>query len=135
MLLIVACAIVMVASIAPLPMILARRGIRISPAVVVAALLPILALVVMTNDTPWHELTGLLAVAIVVGLLLWLWVREFAGMMAISDDAFPGRLDKPIWAAAMLLLPPVGAIAFAVFRRGYWPAAKPVIHETASGLA
>ena len=56
---------------------------------------------------------ALLGVAI--GLLL-LWGREFVLLMQASDDEFPGRFDKPIWALAILLLPPIGIPAFRAFR-------------------
>jgi len=37
---------------------------------------------------------------------------QFIDLMGRSDDEFPGRFDKPIWAAAILLANVFGAFAF-----------------------
>ncbi len=74
-------------------------------------------------------LSFLLLLAAAVALVV-LWFREFLTLMAMSDDAFPGRFDKALWFALMVLLPPVGLVAFASFRRSYWAVEKP-----ASGVA
>ena len=61
---------------------------------------------------------------IAVGLLL-IWGREFVLVMQAPDDAFPGRFDKPIWALAILLVPPIGIPAFRAFRHAARAEAKP----------
>lgn len=61
---------------------------------------------------------------VVLGLAL-IWVREFSILMRAAEEEFPGRFDKPIWALAILLVPPVGVVAFWVFRRAHWAEAKP----------
>jgi hypothetical protein len=53
------------------------------------------------------------------------WVREFAYLMRLRDDAFPGHNDKLIWAILMIVLPPVGAWLFGTYREAHWPEAKP----------
>ena len=53
------------------------------------------------------------------------WVREFAYLMRLGDDAFPGRNDKLIWAILLIVLPPVGVWLFRAYREAHWPEAKP----------
>jgi len=76
------------------------------------------------------------AASVVVGgvlLVLMAWLHEFAFLMRQGDDAFPGRFDKLIWAFLMIVLPPVGVLAFWSYRRAHWPLAKPspasIAHE------
>jgi hypothetical protein len=70
------------------------------------------------------------AVLLLVGIAAFLifaraWVREFAYLMRLRDDAFPGHNDKLIWAILMIVLPPVGAWLFGTYREAHWPEAKP----------
>jgi hypothetical protein len=68
--------------------------------------------------------TGLFIVlALVAAALLFAraWLREFAFLMHVGDDAFPGRNDKLIWAVLLIVLPPVGLYLFRAHRRAYWP--------------
>jgi hypothetical protein len=65
-----------------------------------------------------------LALAALVVALLVAWVHEFAFLMRLGPDAFPGRHDRAVWIALMLLLPPVGLLAFWTFRRAAWPETK-----------
>jgi hypothetical protein len=72
--------------------------------------------------------------ALVLGALALLaasWFREFRCLMWMTDDSFPGRNDKLVWAILMIVLPPVGVLAFWSFRRAYWPAPseKPIVPE------
>lgn len=72
---------------------------------------------------------GLLAVVIVLPLamaavtigliaaLIVFWIGEFVALMRISDTMFPGRYDKLVWSLLMIVLPPVGAIAFWIYRQ------------------
>lgn len=53
------------------------------------------------------------------------WVRQFAFLMRLRDDAFPGQNDKLIWAILLIVLPPVGAWLFGSYRAAHWPEAKP----------
>jgi hypothetical protein len=79
--------------------------------------------------------------AIVIGLLeavvlfAWAWSRQFRYLMALGEDAFPGRFDKPIWALLMIVLPPLGLPTFWAYRRAHWPEPKPervaAVHELA----
>lgn len=67
----------------------------------------------------------LLLAGLAVGLLA-LWVREFGYLMNQPDEAFRGRNDKLIWALLLIMLPPVGVIAFWSYRRAHWaPEEKP----------
>jgi hypothetical protein len=64
--------------------------------------------------------------AVMVGLIaafLVFWISEFVALMRLRDEAFPGRHDKLVWSVLMIVLPPVGAIAFGIYRRREWPAA------------
>ena len=78
-----------------------------------------------------------LVVGLAEGLVLfgWGWSRQFRFLMAQPDDAFPGRFDKPIWAALMILLPPLGLPTFWAYRRAHWPEPKSqaaaAVHELA----
>jgi hypothetical protein len=61
---------------------------------------------------------GLLLVALgTIVLLIVSWVRDFAYLMSQPDHAFPGRYDKLIWALLLIVLPPVGVVAFWSYRR------------------
>jgi hypothetical protein len=54
-----------------------------------------------------------------------LWVREFLFLMALRDDDLPGRFDKPIWAAVLIALPPLGLFLFRLHRLAHWPEPEP----------
>lgn len=64
-------------------------------------------------------LPGLIALATigVVALLVVLWVREFVTLMSCADADFPGRHDKLVWSVLMLVLAPIGPVAFWWYRR------------------
>lgn len=66
----------------------------------------------------------LLGIAAVV-LFAITWVRDFAYLMTQPDAAFPGRYDKPIWAFLLIVLPPVGVLAFWSYRRAHATETKP----------
>ncbi len=52
-------------------------------------------------------------VYLAVGLLLIIfWVWQFAQLMALGDDIFPGRYDKILWVVAFIVLNVLTAIAF-----------------------
>ncbi len=91
-----------------------------------------LSVLLLLTDPP-SELAFAFAVAAILAFLV-LWVREFLGLMTLTDDAFPGRHDKLIWVALMVLLPPVGLASFSLFRRAYWPATEKPAPGRASEL-
>ena len=89
---------------------------------------------------PWHAaasimLTGLLLLAIqwhepelfllaglmVLALHVRAWRHEFTLLMALPDDALPGRNDKVVWIVLMVLLPPLGFYAFRSYRAAHLP--------------
>jgi len=45
-------------------------------------------------------------------LLAVFWARQVLSLMSMKDEDFPGRYDKPIWAALMILTLFVGAVLF-----------------------
>ncbi len=78
------------------------------------------------------EPLGNVLVASLLGLVGWFaraWRREFGLLMDLDDGAFPGRFDKVIWAALMMLLPPVGLWTLRSYRLAHGPetAGKPVV--------
>lgn len=65
-----------------------------------------------------------LGVMLVLGVLFVLWYREFAGLMDMREETFPGRHDKIIWALFLIVLPPLGAPVFWFYRQSRWAEAK-----------
>ncbi len=57
--------------------------------------------------------------AVVIALALF-WVGEFARLMRTSETDFPGRHDRLVWIIVMVVLLPIGALAFWTFRRSHW---------------
>jgi hypothetical protein len=80
-------------------------------------LLVLFAAMVGIAATP--VLLSLTIAGVVLGLV-FLWVREFVFLMRTPGVAFPGRHDRWIWTAVFLVLPPLGAIAFCLFRNAEW---------------
>lgn len=66
-----------------------------------------------------------LAIAALVVALVAAWVHEFVFLMRLAPEAFPSRHDRLVWIVLMLLVPPVGLLAFWSFRRAAWPESKP----------
>jgi len=96
---------------------------------VAAVALGLFVLLVGANIGPRDE-EGLLALLalmalVVLGVFLYAWRREFLFLMSLRDDAFPGRFDKPIWAATLVLLAPIGFWLFRSYRLAHWAEAKP----------
>ena len=56
----------------------------------------------------------LVILAIIFGLV---WVVEFAQLMALRDEDFPGRHDKALWVAAFVFGNVLGAVAFFLWKR------------------
>jgi hypothetical protein len=92
----------------------------------------------------WHVMAAVIASALLVhiftargpeqafpsmmllclGFLGWfvrIWQKEFVFLMGLRDDQFPGRLDKLIWVAVVLLLAPFGVWFFRAYRLAHWP--------------
>ncbi|MGB0767597.1 MAG: hypothetical protein ACPGYV_07780 [Phycisphaeraceae bacterium] len=54
-----------------------------------------------------------------IGLFLFVfWIVELLSLMSMSDDAFPGRYDKAIWAAILIVLVFLGALLFWMWKQG-----------------
>ena len=66
----------------------------------------------------------LVVVGIAVGFTV-AWVREFLYLMALRDEDLPGRFDKPIWAAVLIFLAPLGLFLFRSHRLAHWPEPEP----------
>lgn len=66
-------------------------------------------------QTPWMGVFFLALIATVS--FVRAWFRDFAYLMTQPDEAFPGRYDKLIWALLLVVLPPVGVLAFWSYRR------------------
>jgi hypothetical protein len=75
----------------------------------------------MVSSPP--ELPLLLAAGIVMALFYRAWRHEFVALMACPDDVFPGRHDKLVWSAMMILLPPLGFSCFRNYRGANRPEA------------
>jgi hypothetical protein len=78
------------------------------------------------------------AVLLLVGIAAFVifaraWVREFAYLMRLRDDAFPGHNDKLIWAMLLIVLAPVGTWLFQNYREAHWPEAKPTRGDAFEG--
>lgn len=106
----------------------------VHPAVAAAAVVGALAVLAVVGGVVLPLVLSLLVVGGFV-LLVGLWLREFVILMRASDADFPGRFDKVVWAAAILLLPPIGAPAFWAFRKVHWvehgtkPEPPPWLHD------
>jgi hypothetical protein len=81
-----------------------------------------LVLLSFAADSPAPLLLLLLGAVV---LFVITWVRDFAYLMTQPDSAFPGRYDKPIWAFLLIVLPPVGVVAFWSYRRAHEVERKP----------
>ena len=59
---------------------------------------------------------SLLMGAVVVAMVFF-WVGEFVRLMRTAPSEFPGRHDRLVWITVMVLLLPIGALAFWTYRR------------------
>ena len=60
-------------------------------------------------------------IVVLISIVLFIfWCVQFVSLMKISDDKFPGKNDKPIWALAMLLMGFVGAFLFWLSKSSYY---------------
>ena len=55
---------------------------------------------------------------IVVGAaaLAVFWLVQFVQLMLLEDEYFPGPLDKLVWGAAFVVLPPLAPFAFLMWK-------------------
>jgi len=97
---------------------------RPGPGIYLAGLVPAFVFLALLWGGP-DLAPVLLFVTLLAAAVVW-WFREFINLMGLADEAFPGRNDKALWFALLVLLPPVGVVAFSVFRRIYGAAEKPV---------
>ena len=107
-----------------------------NPLIYLVALLPFLGFILLLRSShggSGEEILVLLSLAAAVAFLT-LWIRELITLMGLGDDAFPGRHDKVLWLALLVLLPPIGLLTFSIFRRVYWPIEKPVHDASAHDL-
>jgi hypothetical protein len=58
------------------------------------------------------------AVLFILALIFALvWIVEFAQLMELRDEDFPGRHDKALWVAAFVFGNVLGAVAFFLWKR------------------
>lgn len=57
----------------------------------------------------------LVIILIAVALLVF-WLSQMVALMKMKDDAFPGKHDKILWVAALLVASVAGALAFLFWR-------------------
>jgi hypothetical protein len=93
-----------------------------------------LAAVLILAALPMVPALLMLAVLFAIFLFARAWVREFAYLMRLGDDAFPGHNDKLIWAMLMIILAPVGVWLFQSYREVHWPQSKPAPGEAYEGF-
>ena len=84
------------------------------------ALLVVVAVLIL----PLMPLVLTLALLAAFVLFARAWLKEFTYLMRLSDDAFPGRNDKLIWAILLIVLAPVGTWLFQNYREAHWPEPK-----------
>lgn len=63
---------------------------------------------------------GTMESAVLIGLILSVfWVYQFVQLMLFSDGDFPGRYDKPLWAAAFVFAFLLAPLAFFGWKQAY----------------
>jgi hypothetical protein len=70
--------------------------------------------------------SALLLSFLVLAWFVRAWCHEFAFVMGLRDDDFPGRNDKLIWAIVLVMFAPISVWFFRSFRLAYWPDPEPV---------
>ena len=94
-----------------------------------------LLLALGSADRGSGELVVAVATIIATAFFLRTWHDEFVALMNRTDDEFPGRFDKLIWALALIVVAPAGVWFFRSFRKARWPetrtstSTKPEPHE------
>ena len=59
---------------------------------------------------------GTLVVLLIVIAVLIFWLSQIVALMNMKDSEFPGRHDKILWLAAILIGSAAGALAFLLWR-------------------
>ena len=57
-----------------------------------------------------------LAIILIAVTLLTFWLSQMVALMNMKDDAFPGKHDKILWVAVVLIGSFLGALAFLLWR-------------------
>jgi len=83
------------------------------------ALVLVIAATVYLLPLMFSLLYTLVILAVILALALF-WVGEFSRLMQTTETDFPGRHDRLIWIIVMVVLLPIGALAFWTFRRSHW---------------
>jgi hypothetical protein len=109
----------------------------------------------------WQMMTGIVFIALLLMIFEWgyerilfvtlvclfilawflrNWRDEFVFLMGLGDGDLPGRHDRLIWAAMLLLLAPIGVWFFRAYRLAHWPEPAPAavdegVAEGAGGAA
>ena len=99
---------------------------QLRPWMVLAAAFGLLLLYTFLDDRSYR--VGYFHLLVVVGVVVGFtvaWVREFLFLMALRDEDLPGRFDKPIWAAVLIVLAPLGLFLFRSHRLAHWPEPEP----------
>jgi hypothetical protein len=98
------------------------RRVRIWQLVLAFALL-MLVVSIASADSALALVVASLALVVAFARI---WVHEFWSLMALRDDDFPGRFDKLVWAALLVLVAPLGVWLFRSYRLVHWPDTEPV---------
>jgi hypothetical protein len=73
---------------------------------------------------------GLLSLVVLclltLGWFVGIWRKEFAILMSLRDEEFPGRHDKLIWAVVLLAFAPITVWFFRSYRLAYVTGPKSV---------
>ena len=70
-----------------------------------------------------------IVLTIVLVALALFWIYQFAQLMTLSDDDFPGRYDKALWVVAFVAVSFLAALAFSVWK-GIMPEVQASERET-----
>jgi len=86
----------------------------------------LVGLIVLASQGGAGLVLSFLILATLVAYLA-MWVHEFLFLMGLTDQDFPGRYDKLIWAGVLVALGPLGLWVFHRYRLATWvdPAAAP----------
>lgn len=84
-----------------------------------------LSLLIFVSSVDHHGQGLLLALVVtalvLLAIMLQAWRHEVHFLMSLRDEDFPGHDDKLVWAAFLILMPPVGLWLFRSYRQAHWP--------------